>query len=82
MGFSVNFHHGGRFVRDWLITYKGGNETLKEGLYEDRWSYFEITGIVENDLNVKKPYKLWWMLDEEVNFRVIKVDDVVGDVKN
>lgn len=60
IGFSVNFYHGGNFVRDWLISYKGGNETLMEGLDEDRWSYFEITSIVENDLNVKNPYRLWW----------------------
>lgn len=41
-------------VRDWLISYKRVKETLKGGLNEDRWSYFEITAIVENDLNVKK----------------------------
>ena len=59
MGFYVDFHHGGSFVRDWLISYKGGNETLMERSDEDRWSFFEITGMVKNDLNVNKPYRLW-----------------------
>ena len=55
---------------------------MKEGLDEDRWCYFEITSIVENDLNVKKSYKLWWVLHEEVNFRVIQVGDDAGDIKD
>lgn len=55
---------------------------MKERLYVDKWSYFEITDIVENDLNVKKSYRLWWMLDEEVNFGVIKVNVDAGDIKN
>jgi hypothetical protein len=43
---------------------------------------FEITNIVENNLNVKKSYRLWWMLDEEVSFRVIKVDADAGEIKH
>jgi hypothetical protein len=43
---------------------------------------FEIIGIVENNLNVKKSYRLWWMLDEEVSFRVIKVDADTGEIKH
>jgi len=41
-----------------LLLTKGGNKTLIEGIYEDRWSYFEITGLVENDLIVKKTLKV------------------------
>jgi dimeric dUTPase (all-alpha-NTP-PPase superfamily) len=78
-GISVKFHYGGRFVRDWVICYNGGKETLIEGLDPDRWSYFEIKGILGTDLLVKEPYRLWWMLDEEVSFRVIK-DDASAEV--
>jgi len=52
MSIYVNFHHGGSFARDWFVCYKGGKETLIEGIDDDRWSYFEIIGIVENDLKV------------------------------
>ncbi|RHN45229.1 hypothetical protein MtrunA17_Chr7g0228121 [Medicago truncatula] len=30
MGIAVKFHYGGRFVRDWVICYNGGEETLIE----------------------------------------------------
>jgi len=53
-----------------------------EGLDGDMWRYFEITGIIESNLNVKKPYRLWWMLDEEVNFRVIKVNVNAAEIKD
>jgi len=53
-GIVVKFHYGGRFVRDWVICYNGGEETLIEGLDPDRWSYFEIVGILETDLLVKE----------------------------
>ena len=79
MGIAVKFHYRGRFVRDWVICYNGVKETLIEDLDPDRWSFFEITGILETDLLVKKPYRLWWMLDEEVSFRVIK-DDAAAEV--
>jgi len=42
----------------WVICYNGGEETLIEGLGPDRWSFFEITGILETDLLVKKLYRL------------------------
>ena len=79
IGITVKFYYRSRFVRDWVICYNGGEETLIEGLDPDRWSFFEITGILETNLLVKKSYRLWWMLDEEVSFRVIK-DDAVAEV--
>ena len=78
-GIAVKFHYGGRFVRDGVICYNGGEETLIEGLDPDKWSYFEIKGILETDLLVKEPYRLWWTIDEEVSFRVIK-DDVTAEI--
>jgi len=79
MGIAVKFHYGGRFVRDWVICYYGGEETLIKGLDPDKWCFFELTGILETDLLVKKPFRLWWMLDEEVSFRVMK-DDATAEV--
>jgi len=81
-GIAVKFHYGVRFVRDWVICYNGGEETLIEGLDPDRWSFFEIKGILETDLLVKKPYRLWGMLDEEVSFKVIKDDATTEVVKD
>jgi hypothetical protein len=76
MGIAVKFHYRGRFVRDWVIFYNGGEETLIEGVDPDKWCFFELTGILETDLLVKKPFRLWWMLDEEVSFRVIKDESI------
>jgi hypothetical protein len=40
------------------------------------------TGIVEKNLKVEKPYRMWWIFDEEVNFRVMKVDVDVAQLKD
>jgi len=79
MGIAVKFYYRGSFIRDWVICYNGREETLIEALDPDKWCYFELTGILETDLLVKKPYRLWWMSDEEVCFRVIK-DDAAAEV--
>jgi len=82
MSISVSVHYGGRFVRDWLINYTGGNVKLFEGLDIEKWSYFEICGIVEQDLEVKKQYRLWWMPDEDVDFRIIRLDEDANEIKD
>jgi len=82
MSISVSVRYGGRFVRDWLINYTGGNVKLFEGLDIEKWSYFEICGIVEQDLEVKKQYRLWWMPDEYVDFRIIRFDEDANEIKD
>jgi len=84
MSISVSFHFGGHFVRDWLINYTRGNVKLYEGLDSERWIFFffEICGIVEQDLGVKKQYRLWWMLDEDVDFSIIRLDEDASEMKD
>ncbi|KAI5417197.1 hypothetical protein KIW84_041991 [Lathyrus oleraceus] len=47
MSFSLNFHYGGRIVRDCAFYYKGGHEHAVNDIDPDKWS---IVGInVEED---------------------------------
>lgn len=79
---SVDCHYGGCFSRDWLISYTGGEVKRFEGLDPDKFSFFELSGYVEEDLSIKKgTYRLWWMPHYEVNFRVVKVDADVSEMK-
>jgi hypothetical protein len=77
MSVSVVFHHGGVFVRDFLLYYKGGNENLFNDIDKDRWSYFEATGILKEfgyDDHLK--YRLWWYINEEDKYvRIIDDND-------
>ncbi|GAU15822.1 hypothetical protein TSUD_236380 [Trifolium subterraneum] len=82
MSLSVAFHHGGHFVRDWIISYKGGEKTVFKRLDPDKWTYFEMTSLVEEDLKISKGYRLWWMLDEDVNFRLVRLDEDAYEVKD
>lgn len=47
MSIKVVFHHGGLFARDWVITYKGGKESMVD-IDNDKWSYFELRGYVKD----------------------------------
>ncbi|XP_024636474.1 uncharacterized protein [Medicago truncatula] len=79
---SVDCHYGGCFSRDWLISYTGGEVRRFEGLDPDKFSFFELCGYVEEDLSIKKgTYRLWWMPHYEVNYRVVKVDADVSEMK-
>jgi hypothetical protein len=57
MRFSVAFHHGGQFVRDWMICYKGGERNIFKLKDDDDWGYGEMCGLVEEDLKISKGYK-------------------------
>jgi len=77
MSITVAFHHGGLFVRDWLICYKGGEESVVD-IDVDKWCYFELEGYAD-DLHKKykygKRYRLWWKVEEEVDFKIVRLDE-------
>ncbi|KAK2417184.1 vacuolar cation/proton exchanger [Trifolium repens] len=60
MSFKVKFHYGGQFVRDCLLYYQGGQEYDKDDNDPDRWSLFEIKGILKDDCHVEGKYRIWW----------------------
>ncbi|WJX65969.1 hypothetical protein P8452_50574 [Trifolium repens] len=82
MRFSVAFHHGGNFVRDWIICYKGGDKAIFKVKDDDDWGFAEMCSLVEDDLKVSKGYRLWWMHDEDINFRLVRLDEDVYAVKD
>ncbi|WJX72487.1 hypothetical protein P8452_56367 [Trifolium repens] len=82
MRFSVAFHHGGNFVRDWIICYKGGDKAIFKVKDDDDWGYAEMCGLVEDDLKVSKGYRLWWMHEEDINFWLVRLDEDAYAVKD
>ncbi|XP_058733150.1 uncharacterized protein LOC131604746 [Vicia villosa] len=46
--FSLVFHHGGNFVQDSHMYYRGGIETIVEGQDEVKWSFFEAVSLVKD----------------------------------
>ncbi|WJX58900.1 hypothetical protein P8452_44307 [Trifolium repens] len=82
MRFSVAFHHGGNFVRDWIICYKGGDKAIFKVKDDDDWGFAEMCSLVEDDLKVSKGYRLWWMHDEDINFRLVRLDEDAYAVKD
>ncbi|CAI8615148.1 unnamed protein product [Vicia faba] len=46
--FNLVFHHGGSFVQDGHMYYRGGSETTVEGQDEDKWSFFEAVSLVKD----------------------------------
>jgi hypothetical protein len=82
MSVTVGFHHGGSFVRDWLIYYKDGVESVID-VDADKFCYFEAKGIVDEFVKQFKygeDYRLWWQNDEEVGFRLFRLDEVATEI--
>ncbi len=77
MSVAVVFHHGGEFVSDFLLYYKGGKENRFNEIDKDKWCYFEATGILKDlgyDDHLK--YKLWWYINEDDKYvRIIDDND-------
>jgi len=82
MSIIVGFHHGGSFVKDWVIYYNGGQESVIE-VEDDKWCYFEAFGLVKDLVKAFKygdKFRMWWQI-EEVGFRVVRVDEDAADRK-
>lgn len=47
MGLFI-FHHGGNFVHDKHMFYRGGCEIVVEGQYSNKWSFFEAVSLVKD----------------------------------
>ena len=62
MGFSVVFHHMGKFerFRGRMLRYEGGEEHVVRGLDPDMWSYFEALGILKKDFKYDGELYMWW----------------------
>ncbi|KAK2401055.1 hypothetical protein QL285_050686 [Trifolium repens] len=73
MSFKVKFHYGGQFVRDCLLYYQGGQEYDKDDNDPDRWSLFEIKGILKEDCHIEGKYRIWWYRNS--NDRYISIVD-------
>jgi hypothetical protein len=95
MTFTVTFNHRGLFVKEWVIYNEGGKEELI--LYKgckqnevviidpDRWSYFEAVGHLDDI--IKKEgyvggYRMWWKSDDNVDYKLLRVDKDAYDVSN
>lgn len=83
MSIKVVFHHGGLFVRDWVITYKGGKESMVD-IDNDKWSYFELRGYVKDiwkEFKYEKGFRMWWIVEEDVDFKLVRVDEDADAIK-
>ncbi|GAU20631.1 hypothetical protein TSUD_230450 [Trifolium subterraneum] len=85
MTFTVVFHHGGLFVREWVIFYKGGKKKEVVIIDPDKWSYFEAVGHLDDI--IKKEgyvggYRMWWKPDEEYDYKLLRVDEDANEVCN
>jgi hypothetical protein len=80
MSFNVVFHHGGQFVRDWIVYYRGGDVTVVEGLDKDRWSYFEAEGIMTDKKYAKNSFRMWWKVEEEIAYKKLRLDVDAKDI--
>ncbi|WVY93983.1 hypothetical protein V8G54_033071 [Vigna mungo] len=63
-GGKVVFHHGGKFGNDGSFRYHGGQTTTLL-IHTDRWSYFEILGILK-EMGYRNVKELWYSLSGRV----------------
>ncbi|KAJ1381223.1 hypothetical protein SESBI_45312 [Sesbania bispinosa] len=60
MTISVIFHHKGEFTKVGRRRYLNGELVEIEDLDEDKFSYFEVIGILKDGLGHSGNLKLWW----------------------
>jgi len=57
--FDVVFHHGGEFVRDKRVFYRGGVQTIVSGLEGNNWGVNDIENTVASWGYEKKKFRVW-----------------------
>ncbi|XP_058783754.1 uncharacterized protein LOC131658483 [Vicia villosa] len=73
--FNVIFHHGGEFVRDGHLFYRGGVETIISDQDYDKWSFCEAVSLVKdwgyNEVN----FRLWRKIDRVDEYFKLMLED-------
>jgi len=57
--FDVVFHHGGEFVKDKHMFYRGGVQTVLSGIKGNNWDVSDIENIVASWRYQKKKVRVW-----------------------
>ncbi|KAK2366668.1 hypothetical protein QL285_080025 [Trifolium repens] len=82
MTFKLKIHYGGQFVNDFVLYYQGGNVHNIANQDPDKWSLFEIHGIVQKDCNVKDKFRIWWYRNSDDRYISIYDDKDANEVYN
>ncbi|CAJ2652425.1 unnamed protein product [Trifolium pratense] len=80
MSFTIVVHHGGQFVRDWIVYYRGGSVTVIEGINKDKWNYLEAEGIVRKLKYGKNSFRMWWKVEVELGYKMLRLDKDADDI--
>ena len=76
MAFTAVFCVKGFFVSENGMKYKGGVTHVMEGLDDDKWSFFEIEGIVKELDKDPRSFRIWWKLTTiSLDAGLIKIGD-------
>ncbi|WJX72920.1 hypothetical protein P8452_56755 [Trifolium repens] len=82
MTFKIKIHYGGQFVNDYVLYYQGGKVHNIANQDPDKWSLFEIHGIVQEDCNVKDKFRIWWYRNSDDKYISIYDDKDANEVYN
>ncbi|WJX71149.1 hypothetical protein P8452_55173 [Trifolium repens] len=82
MTFKLKIHYGGQFVNDFVLYYQGGKVHNIANQDPNKWSLFEIHGIVQEDCNVKDKFRIWWYRNSDDRYISIYDDKDANEVYN
>jgi hypothetical protein len=79
--FNCIFHHGGEFVRDDVLFYRGGKQTIVSDIDLQTWGMAAIDEIVTGWGYDKQHYRIWGAVDgKDGRFFQIYVDHLAEEV--
>ncbi|WJX85475.1 hypothetical protein P8452_67922 [Trifolium repens] len=81
MKFDVVFHHGGEFVKDWVLFYRGGSETIIQKQDFDDWSFVKANGYLLKMEYNENTYRMWRKMDDvDSGYKAMVLDQHVVDL--
>jgi len=79
--FSCIFHHGGEFVMEESMFYRGGVQTIVSELVPDAWKVDVIKQLVCSWGYQEHEFRLWYKMEEVVNeFVQVNQDHIVDEI--
>ena len=64
------------------MKYVGGDKTLLLDIDEDKWYFFELVGIMKEDVNCRGDFKLWWTRVHDVGLKELALDSDAIELAN
>ena len=78
----MKVNHRCNFIHNPVLKYVGGDKNLLLDIDEDKWFFFELVGVLKDNVSCIGDFKLWWTGVHDVGLKELTLDSDAIELAN